>query len=384
MRSRPPETEAGRGAFRPPETEAGRGAFRLLKTGAERGEPRPPRAGDGKSRKQEAGNGKRKAESRKQETESRTQKAGNGKQKAESRKREAERGTRNARNDTPAYKQDGPTSLDLHQAEALAAQNAAAHDAGHLLGGHHLRFVARRLALLRPVGRKGRETDVRGRKARAGDHHMQPLLEVLDTQRLEEARHGVFRGRIARAARKPVQTGHRRDADDRTLRLLQVGKRIFAAVHRTPEIDIHQAVQHLQIDIVEERPHRDARIADEDIHTAELPDGRLDQRAALLGLRNIHAAVGRGPALLADRPGNELQLLHAARPEHHPSALRGVFVCHRFTDARRGARDDDDLLLECFHIFSRFLWFERFLDPMKDQSRKCSGRDTMLNTPRMR
>ena len=88
---------------RPPETEAGRGAFRLLKTGAERGEPRPPRAGDGKSRKQEAGsrkqeagNGKRKAESRKQETESRTQKAGNGKQKTESRKREAERGTRNA------------------------------------------------------------------------------------------------------------------------------------------------------------------------------------------------------------------------------------------------------------------------------------------------
>ena len=117
---------------------------------------------------------------------------------------------------------------------------------------------------------------------------------------------------------------------------------------------IHQPVQHLQIDIVEERPHRDARIADEDIHTAELPDGRLDQRAALLGLRNIHAAVGRGPALLTDRPGDELQLLHAARPEHHPGALRGIFVCHRLTDARRGARDDDDLLLECFHIFLVF------------------------------
>lgn len=68
---------------RPPETEAGRGAFRLLKTGAERGEPRPPRAGDGKSRKQEAGSRKRKAESGKQ-------KAGNGKQNAESRKRKAE------------------------------------------------------------------------------------------------------------------------------------------------------------------------------------------------------------------------------------------------------------------------------------------------------
>ena len=83
---------------RPPETEAGRGAFRLLKTGAERGEPRPPRAGDGKSRKQEAGSRKRKAERRKQETESRTQKAGNGKQNAGSRKREAERGTQKAGN----------------------------------------------------------------------------------------------------------------------------------------------------------------------------------------------------------------------------------------------------------------------------------------------
>ena len=72
---------------RPPETEAGRGAFRLLKTGAERGEPRPPRAGDGKSRKQEAGNGKRKAESRKQETESRTQNAERGTRNAEREKR---------------------------------------------------------------------------------------------------------------------------------------------------------------------------------------------------------------------------------------------------------------------------------------------------------
>ena len=74
---------------RPPETEAGRGAFRLLKTGAERGEPRPPRAGDGKSRKQEAGSGKRKAESGKQ-------KAGNGKQNAESRKQETGSRTQNA------------------------------------------------------------------------------------------------------------------------------------------------------------------------------------------------------------------------------------------------------------------------------------------------
>ena len=57
---------------RPPETEAGRGAFRLLKTGAERGEPRPPRAGNGKRK---AESRKRKAERRKQETESRTQNA---------------------------------------------------------------------------------------------------------------------------------------------------------------------------------------------------------------------------------------------------------------------------------------------------------------------
>ena len=49
----------------------------------------------------------------------------------------------------------------LHQAEAFAPEDALRHDAGHLLGGHHLRLVARRGALLLPVGRESREADVR-------------------------------------------------------------------------------------------------------------------------------------------------------------------------------------------------------------------------------
>lgn len=141
----------------------------------------------------------------------------------------------------------------------------AGDDAGDLFGGHHLRFVARGCALLRAVGRKGREANVGCRETRAGDHHVQSLFKVFDAQRFEETRHGVLRGRIARAPRQPVQPGDGRDADNRTVRLLEVRQGELAAVDRTPEIDVHQAVQHLQVDVVENGAHRKPGVANQHV-----------------------------------------------------------------------------------------------------------------------
>ena len=59
------------------------------------------------------------------------------------------------------------------------------------------------------------------------------------------------------------------------------------------------------------------RVADQDINPTILLDGRLDQLTALLLLHHIAGAVGRLTTPLADLAHDELQLLHAARTQHH-------------------------------------------------------------------
>ena len=183
---------------------------------------------------------------------------------------------------------------------------------------------------------------------------MQPLLEVFDAQRFEKARHGVFRSRITRAAGQSVQPGDGRNADDRAFRRLQVGQCVFAAIDRTPEIDIHQLVQHVELHVVEDRAHRDPRVADQHVDAPELTDGGVDQLLAFGGLRHVHAAVSRPAARRADVARQKLQFLDAARPEHHLRALRGILLRHRLADARRSPCDDDDLIPECFHTVRLF------------------------------
>ena len=180
---------------------------------------------------------------------------------------------------------------------------------------------------------------------------MQSLFEVLNTQRFEESRHGVFRSRIARAARQSVQPGDGGNAHDGAFRRLKIRQCELAAVDRTPEVDVHQPVQHPEVHVVENGAHRNTRIADQHVYAAELPHGGFDQLPALLGLRHVHPAVGRLPAPGADVARKKLQFLHVARSEHHFCALRGVYLRHRLADTRRCARNDDYLICQCLHIF---------------------------------
>ena len=173
---------------------------------------------------------------------------------------------------------------------------------------------------------------------------MQPLFEVLDAQRLEKSRHGVFRGRIARASGQSVQPRDGRNADDRALRRLKIRQRVFAAVDRAPEVDVHQFVQHVEFHVVEDGAHRDTRVADQHVDPPELADGGVDQLLALRRIGHVHPAVGRLTAFRTDVARQQLQFLDAARPEHHFRALRGILLRHRLADTRRGARNNDDFI----------------------------------------
>ena len=109
-------------------------------------------------------------------------------------------------------------------------------------------------------------------------------------------------------------------------------------------------MQHLQIDIVEDGSHRQTRIADQNIHPAKLLDGRLDELLTLLLLHNITRAVGRLTTPLADLARDELQLLHAARSQHHIGSQCGKFACQGLANTRRSTRHNDCLSLKIFHL----------------------------------
>ncbi len=93
-----------------------------------------------------------------------------------------------------------------------------------------------------------------------------------------------------------MQPGDGRDADNRTVRLLEVRQGELAAVDRTPEIDVHQAVQHLQVDVVENGAHRKPGVANQHVDPPELTHGRVDESAALADIGHVDAAIGGLPA----------------------------------------------------------------------------------------
>ncbi len=179
---------------------------------------------------------------------------------------------------------------------------------------------------------------------------MQPFLEVFDAQRLQKSGHRILRRRIARTTGQTMQTGHRRHADDRTFRRLKIGQRIFAAVDRTPEVDVHQTMQHFEVYLVEKRPHRKPGVADQHVDAAELAYGRVDQPAALLGLGHVDPAISRLPTLGADFSSKKLQLIHTAGTHNHPRAARCELARQSLADTRRSTGHNDRLILEIFHI----------------------------------
>ena len=127
------------------------------------------------------------------------------------------------------------TSLKFHQAQALAPHDRTGDDTGHLFGRHHLALLAGRLALLRAVGRKCRKAHVRSRKARTSDHHVHALLAILDTDRLQKARHRILRSRVTGTARQPVNSGNRRHAHDRTVHPLDIGMQKYSHL---PQLEV--------------------------------------------------------------------------------------------------------------------------------------------------
>lgn len=119
------------------------------------------------------------------------------------------------------------------------------------------------------------------------------------------------------------------------MRLLQVGQGILGAVDRTPEVDVHQAVQDVEVDVVEERAHRDAGVADHDVDAAEVLDGGVDEPLAVLGAGDVGRAPCGAASGLLDAAAQGLELVGVACAENNFRPHRGVNLGHGLAYARQ-------------------------------------------------
>ena len=180
---------------------------------------------------------------------------------------------------------------------------------------------------------------------------MHALLAILDTDRLQKARHRILRSRVTGTARQPVNSGNRRHAHDRTVHPLDIGKRILRTIDAAPEIYIHQLVQHRQIDLVEQGAHRNAGIADQHIHPAERIDRRVDQSLAIGLARHVAHGIGGVSARRTDPADNLPQRIFMPRPKHRIGARSSEIFGQRPADYRRSAGHDHGFSLKKIHIF---------------------------------
>ena len=146
-----------------------------------------------------------------------------------------------------------------------------------------------------------------------------------------------------------MQSGHGRYSDDRSPGRLQVGQGVFGTVDRSPEIDIHQSAEHIELHIVEERPHGDAGVAYQDVDTSEACDGRFYQAAAILLAGDIGGTPGHCGPPVRQVAGDFGQFRVVPRPYDDVGAVCGEFIGERPADTRR---------CSCYHYG---LAFEKFL-----------------------
>ncbi|MNL45410.1 hypothetical protein D3C87_1680550 [compost metagenome] len=99
------------------------------------------------------------------------------------------------------------------------------------------------------------------------------------------------------------------------------------------------------------RPHRTDRagIVDGDVEAAEMPGCGFDQPGMRVFLCDIAADGDRLAALGADGLNHRGERRFGAGVQHHLRAFGGEKLGDRATDARRGAGDDCDLILQHGH-----------------------------------
>ena len=89
-------------------------------------------------------------------------------------------------------KQDRHFALHRHDDDFFPFRNSISYSLRNLFRGHHLTFIAGGFALCGAIPGQCDLANVGSREARAGDHDVQPCLEILDPKGFEEALDGEF------------------------------------------------------------------------------------------------------------------------------------------------------------------------------------------------
>jgi len=129
---------------------------------------------------------------------------------------------------------------------------------------------------------KGREADFAGGKSGGDDQDVEPFFKVFNAEGIEETADGEFRGGIASAPGESHVPGNGDDASQGAFAFEEPREGVFGTVDGTPEVDIHEAAEDLEVDLFEEGAHGDPRVVDKHVDAAESGDGFFHQLPAIL------------------------------------------------------------------------------------------------------
>src|SRR5207237_5876164 len=209
-------------------------------------------------------------------------------------------------------------------------------------GRHRLWLVADLL----PVAVELRRIDRARQDERDG--HLGALLLELDARRLEERATGRLRGAVRGLERDAAVRERRGNVQDGALALLQVRERGPEAVDHAEEVHVEDAPELVRLEALGLGIDRDDRVRAVRVDAAEAVDRLLDHLCDLV----LDRVVGRdGERLRARRLDLGDGVVERLRASRGPDDLRSALACEtrdRAAEAARGARDDDDLLVQGF------------------------------------
>lgn len=109
------------------------------------------------------------------------------------------------------------------------------------------------------------------------------VLDALLGQGLGEANHGELGGRVVGLTEAAEQAGGRSGVDDTAVLLLaEMGPGGAGALIGALDVDLHDEVPVLVLDVLEGDVAQDTGVVEEDIDAAKRLDGRLDDALAVL------------------------------------------------------------------------------------------------------
>src|ERR1700674_5367122 len=116
---------------------------------------------------------------------------------------------------------------------------------------------------------KSSVTDIRGSETWGYPHYVDIIIHHFSSQGFKPALESEFGCRISAATGQSPITSYRRDADNSTLSLNDIRKGIFGAINGAEKVNIHNPLDHVHIQVLNQCAHADACVVDEDVDATE-------------------------------------------------------------------------------------------------------------------